>query len=126
MPQSHTSQLYNCGGGQDGTTQHAGAHGQVRGDLEQGEQVRDHGAGGGKLVIHTYTGLSHIRECSHNTRRCRVSDTGVILSKEVATVRCEVILTNMCSSVLMEHGGQARSSIILSMTVYGQLKGISN
>ena len=61
---------------------------------------------GGKLVIHTYTGLSHIRECSHNTRRCRVSDTGVILSKEVATVRCEVILTNMCSSVLMEHGGQ--------------------
>ena len=81
---------------------------------------------GGKLVIHTYTGLSHIRECSHNTRRCRVSDTGVILSKEVATVRCEVILTNMCSSVLMEHGGQARSSIILSMTVYGQLKGISN
>ena len=53
MPQSHTSQLYNCGGGQDGTTQHAGAHGQVRGDLEQGEQVRDHGAEGGKLVIHT-------------------------------------------------------------------------
>ena len=46
MPQSHTSQHYNCGGGQDGTTQHAGAHGQVRGDLEQGEQVRDHGAGG--------------------------------------------------------------------------------
>ena len=35
-----------------------------------------------------------------------MSDTGVILSKEVATVRCEVILTNMCSSVLMEHGGQ--------------------
>ena len=34
-----------------------------------------------------------------------MSDTGVILSKEVTTVRCEVILTNMCSSVLMEHGG---------------------
>ena len=42
-----------------------------------------------------------------------MSDTGVILSKEVATVRCEVILTNMCSSVLMEHGGTSSVFVIL-------------
>ena len=46
-----------------------------------------------------------------------MSDTGVILSKEVATVRCEVILTNMCSSVLMEHGDKLAVFVICDRVV---------
>ena len=93
MPQSHTSQLY----GSVVTTQHAGDQWQVRADLEQGEQVRVHGGGGQARYTHTYTGLTH----------CQVQGD---LNKHVQL------------RVDGAWGGQARSSIILSMTVYGQLK----